>query len=295
MENSRPPFDARVTPARPDLAAAGLRGTVEAEAFVEPEAFRVIVPSLAMRRTRDATAALETELLFGERLDVYEIRDGWAWGQASRDGYVGYIPVEALARFERAPTHRVAALRTFLYPGPGIKTTPLGFLPFGAAVHVEAVAERFAKTDAGFVFADHLQTLDAPPEADPVAVAERFLGIPYLWGGKSSLGIDCSGLVQTACLACGIPAPRDSDMQEQALGERIAIPNEPAHYRRGDLLFWPGHVALCRGDGTMVHATAFSMSVMIEDIGPALERIAGQGHPLRTARRLPQARDPRET
>lgn len=298
MNTRTPFFDPRVTPVREDIAAACLRGKVASGTFVEPTRFQVQASSVPMRRARDASLGYETELVHGERIDVYELKDGWAWGQAVRDGYVGYVESaallpesllpESLAPESLAPTHRVLALRSFLYPGPGIKTAPLGFLPYGAEIRVEAFDERFARTAAGHVFAAHLAPLD-DYAADPVQEAERFLGTPYLWGGKTSLGIDCSGLVQSACHACGIAASRDSDMQEKALGAPLAIPNDPRHFARGDLLFWRGHVALCQGEGRMIHATAFSMSVISEEMAPALERIAGQGHPLRTARRLPKA------
>jgi len=279
--------DRRLTPAREDLAAAHLRGRVEAPRYVEAARYGIATPSVPLRRGRDATLGYETELLHGEAIDIYEIVDGWAWGQAVRDGYVGFLPAAALGPM-RAATHRVNALRTFLYPGPSIRATPLAFLPLGATVSVEATEDRFVRTPEGWLFAEHLQPLDIPA-TDPVAEAERFLGVPYLWGGKTSLGIDCSGLVQTASQACGIAAPRDSDMQENALGTALAIANDPQNYQRGDLLFWPGHVALCQGGGRMVHATGYTMSVISEEIGPALDRIMGQGAPLRTARRLPKA------
>lgn len=280
-------FDRRLTPARDDLAAEHLRGTVEAARYVPATRFRIAAPSVPLRRGRDANLGYDTELLHGEEIDIYEIVDGWAWGQALLDGYVGYLPAAALGPTGTS-THRVSALRSFLYPGAGIKTTPLGFLPLGATVTVEETEGTFARTPEGYLFAAHLQPLDVTA-ADPVAEAERFLGIPYLWGGKTSLGIDCSGLVQTASHAAGIAAPRDSDMQEKTLGAPLAIPNDPQNYQRGDLLFWPGHVALCQGDGRMIHATGYTMSVISEEIAPALERIAGQGAPLRTARRLTKA------
>lgn len=278
-------LDPRLTAARPDLAAKALRGTINAARYAEAAPRRVVEPAVALRKAPESGRSLETELVFGEIFDVYEFHGGWAWGQARRDGYVGYVPEKALSSSIPAATHRVAALRGFLYPGPGIKTTPLGHLPFGAEVAVEGDEGDYARTAEGYVFSAHLEPLESRA-ADPVAVAERFIGIPYLWGGKSSLGLDCSALVQTACHACGIPAQRDSDMQEKTLGARIEIPNDPAHFRRGDLLFWPGHVAMARGDGTMIHATAFSMTVIVEPLAGALARIEAQGTPLRTARRL---------
>lgn len=280
-----PDYDPRLTAARPDLAAEALRGTISAARYARAAPRRVIEPAVALRKMPEAARALETELVFGEIFDVYEFRGGWAWGQARRDGYVGYVPEKALSSSLPEATHRVSALRGFLYPGPGIKTTPLGHLPFGAEIAAEAEEGNFSRTSEGFIFSGHLAPLDVRA-ADPITVAETFLGVPYLWGGKSSLGLDCSALVQTACHACGIAALRDSDMQEKTLGARIEIPNDPAHFRRGDLLFWPGHVAMARGDGTMIHATAFSMSVIVEPLADALARIEAQGTPLRTARRL---------
>lgn len=285
MNSPAEPFDRRVTPARGDLAAAHLQGSVDAERYVEAVRYRVVAATVPLRRARDAALGYETELIHGEHFDAYEVRDGWAWGQAVRDGYVGYLPEAALGPGDLVPTHRVSALRSFLYPMAGIKVTPTGFLPYGAMVTVEEADGRFVRTRAGYLFAEHLVPIDWKA-SDLVSEAERFMGIPYLWGGKSSFGIDCSGLVQTACHAAGFAAPRDSDMQEAALGRAIAIPNDPAHFRRGDLLFWPGHVAMAQGGGRAIHATAFSMSVISEDISQVLARIEGLGHPLRTMRRL---------
>ncbi len=208
-------------------------------------------------------------------IDLYGSNGDWAWGQARRDGYVGYLPRAALGPCDPAPTHRIRDIRAFLYPGPSIKATPLGHLPFAAEVLVVAQHERFVETPIGFVFADHLELLDTL-ETDPVAVAERLIGIPYLWGGKSSLGLDCSALVQTACHACGISALRDSDMQEKTLGRAINIPDDPALFERGDLLFWPGHVAMAQGDGQLLHATGAFMKVVSEPLAGALARIAGR-------------------
>lgn len=279
-----PPFDHRLTPARPDLAALSLKGQVEAARFVAPVPMQVGLAVVPLRKAPDVALGYETELLPGEAVDVYETHDGWAWLQAKRDGYVGYAPEAALVRDPTGPTHRVSALRTFLYPEPSIKLPPLGLLPYGAELAVTGEEGKFARIAGGYLFAAHLAPLDARA-ADPVAEAERFLGTPYLWGGKSSLGLDCSALAQTAFRAAGIAIPRDSDMQEKSFGTKIAIPNDPAHFRRGDLLFWKGHVAIAQGDGQMIHATAYSMSVISERIGPALERIAAGGDTLRTVRR----------
>ncbi len=283
-------LDPRLTPVRPDLAARHLEGRVVAERFVDGTPARIVEGLAPLRRAPRPDAGLDTEALFGERLTVYDEDDeGWAWVQLARDGYVGWIPSNAYLKGEGArPTHKVAALRTFLYHGPSIKLPPLGWASFGARVAVvretEANGRRFAVTSEGrAIVANHLVPVDAL-ERDPVAVAERFLGTPYLWGGRSSLGLDCSGLVQTALEACGIAAPRDADQQEAALGESVDL--DPRAWRRGDLMFWPGHVALVRDETTFLHANAFMMAVGIERIDEGLARIEASGSPLRAVRRV---------
>jgi cell wall-associated NlpC family hydrolase len=182
------------------------------------------------------------------------------------------------------PTHKVTALRTFVFPGPSIKLPPLEALPFGARLAIARSEEPFALTAAGgYIPARHLVPI-AAKETDFVAVAERFLGAPYLWGGKSALGIDCSGLVQVALSACGIVCPRDSDMQERALGSLIEL--TAGDVRRGDLLFWQGHVAIARDAMTLVHANAFHMAVASEPVTEALSRIAAAGGAFHGVRRL---------
>lgn len=276
-------LDPRITPARPDLAWEGVRDQVAAPRYVAGELRRVTIPVAPLRRHPAGDAPLDTEALLGESVRVLEEDgEGWAWVQLLADGYVGYLAAEALAPLGAAPTHTVAALRTFLFPGPDIKLPPLAALPFGARVSVTGARDRFLVTSEGFLFAGHLAPIDRS-ETDPVEVAARFLGTPYLWGGRSSLGLDCSGLVQTALAACGIAAPRDSDMQERALGAPAALDGP---FRRGDLLFWPGHVALAEDDGTLLHANAFHMAVARELLGPALARIAAAGTALRSVRRL---------
>ena len=278
-------LDSRRHAFRPDLAASKLRGKVDAKRFVDSQAFQICVPAIAMKRTPDAVIGYETELLHEEVIDVYERRDGWVWGQARRDGYVGYVPECALSPLGAAPTHRVTALRSFIYPSPSIKATPLTYLPYGVEISVIAEQEDFVETALGWLYARHLVPCTSFAD-DPVTEAEKFLGIPYLWGGKSSLGLDCSGLVQSVCFTCGIFSPRDSDMQEAELGDAITMPDNPADLPRGHLLFWPGHVALTQGAGRMIHANAFHMCVTSEDMTPALQRISLKSQPLRHVRRL---------
>jgi hypothetical protein len=281
---AKPARDPRLTPARPDLAAASLRGEVPSVRFAEGTPCHIRAPLAGLRRAPDAKA-LETELLHGEGFVLLDLAGGLAWGQAMRDGYVGFISADALSEGEARPTHRVIVLKTFVYPAPSIKTLPISALPMNAELRVSGDEGEFARIEDGFVFRAHLGNLSDVAQ-DPVAIAEAFLGLPYLWGGTSSFGLDCSGMVVNACRACGIFAPRDSDLQEEALGEPVATPAKGADYRRGDLLFWPGHVALAQGGGLMVHANARDMRVASEAIDAALVRLAGGGIPLRSVRSL---------
>jgi len=278
-------FDPRVTPARPDLAAKALEGKVKAARYVEGAPREVIEPQAPLRAEPRPDAALLTEALKGERVTVYDGNgEGWAWGQLASDGYVGWLPENALAQPGPAPTHKVAALRTLAFPGPSIKMPPLEALPLGARLAIARTEERMAVTHtAGYVPAAHLAPLDRN-ETDFVAVAERFLGTPYLWGGKTALGLDCSGLVQVALTACGMSCPRDSDMQEQALGTAAAA--DPSALRRGDLIFWKGHVAIARDATTLLHANAHHMAVAIEPIAEAVARIRKAGLDIASIRRI---------
>jgi cell wall-associated NlpC family hydrolase len=279
-------FDPRVTPARSELAAKYLEGRVAAERFVEGVMQAVAEPQAPLRRSPSPDAPLDTEALKGERVTVYETTaEGWVWGQLETDGYVGWLPSNALRAPGPPPTHKVAALRTLVFPGPSIKLPPIETLSFGCRLAVARIEEPFAvMASGGYVPARHLAPLSSK-ETDIVSVAEKFLGTPYLWGGKTSLGLDCSGLVQIAATACGIACPRDSDMQEQALGAPVGV-NDLSNLRRGDLAFWKGHVAMVRDAAAFIHANAFHMAVAIEPIGEALDRIRAAGCELMSVRRL---------
>jgi cell wall-associated NlpC family hydrolase len=275
-------LDPRVTPARPDLAAGHLRGKVEARRFVEGTLQEVIVGIVPIRKFPAHDAPLLTEALYGERITIYETdEEGWAWGQLKSDGYVGYLPAAALLAPKGQPTHKVGTLRTFMFPGPSIKLPPMEALPLGARVAVTRQEESFSITlGGGYLPKRHLVPL-AVNEIDFVAVAERFIGTPYLWGGKSSLGLDCSGLTQIAMTACGLACPRDSDMQEAAIGSPVSL----AELRRGDLVFWKGHVAIARSASSLVHANAFHMAVAIEPVAEAIARIGTSGSEVTSVRR----------
>jgi cell wall-associated NlpC family hydrolase len=279
-----PAFDPRVTPARADLAAKHLEGKVKAARYVEGHLYEVIDPQAPLRREPRPDAPLETEALKGERVTIYDANgEGWAWGQLAADGYVGWLPDNALAPAGAAPTQKVTALRTLAFPGPSIKLPPLEAPPLGARLAIARIEDRMAVTLSGaYVPAAHLAPLDRN-ETDFVAVAERFLGTPYLWGGKTVLGLDCSGLVQVALTACGVACPRDSDMQEAALGTAVSV--DPSTLKRGDLVFWKGHVAIVRDRGSLLHANAYHMAVAIEPIAEAAARIRNAGSEITSIRR----------
>ena len=278
--------DPRLTPARPDLAAKYLEGRIEAARFVIGEEFEISDAIAPLRNGPASDAMLATQALKGERVTIYDRNgEGWAWGQLRSDGYIGWLPDRALAKPAAAPTHKITALTTFAFPGPSIKLSPVDTLVMGAMVTVVREDGPFAVTrDGWYLPRQHVGSIDRHAE-DFVAVAERFAGTPYLWGGKSSLGIDCSGLVQVSLNAAGIGCPRDSDMQQDGLGRILGLA-ESGKLQRGDLIFWKGHVAIVRDADSIVHANAHHMATVIENTRDAIARIKAAGSEIAAIKRL---------
>lgn len=258
---------------REGLAAESMRGQVVALRYVTGEICQVTVPALPLRREPRFDATLDTEALFGETLTLFDESEGWAWVQLARDGYVGYMPSEGLGSAIATPTHRVAVLRTYVYPSPDIKTPPLALLSLNSLLPVAGEEGRFlALKSGGFVIAEHTRTLDEHA-GDFVDVALAFRGTPYLWGGRTSLGVDCSGLVQLASEAAGLACPRDADMQAKEVGRQLDWQASGA-LTRGDLVFWEGHVGIMTSPRDIVHASAYQMVVVGEPLAEAQDRIA---------------------
>lgn len=265
--------DRRLAPANGRVAHVSLQGQVRADRFVTGDWARVTAPLADLLMRPDGPR--DRQVLHGDRLLVLERREGFGFVQAEKDGFCGYVAVGALGP-DWSATHFISAPASHLYTEPNLKRPEAGSLSLGAKIAVTARHGRFAETATGhFLPEQHLRPVDQP-FTDPVEVAALFLGTPYLWGGNSRAGLDCSGLVQAALLACGIPCPGDSDLQWASTGTRLPDGTAP---RRGDLLFWPGHVALAVDGATMIHANGHRMAVTLEGIDEAVARIdaAGEG------------------
>ena len=278
-------LDARFHAYRPDLADLKLSGQVEASTFVAGVPAQIGSPIATLHRMPAADSMQITQALMGETCVAFERKNGWAWVQLGNDGYVGYVLEQELSHVLVQITHRVCVPSTFLYQKPNIKTQPAISFPMNAALGVKGFDGDFAEiASSGFIFAAHIVAANAR-EHDFVAVAEKYLNVPYLWGGKSSHGIDCSGLVQLALEACGTRSPRDSDMQEEQLGMRLMV-NDLDGLKRGDLVFWDGHVGIMRDSENLLHANGHHMSTVLEPLKSAVARIAAKGHPITSIKRL---------
>jgi hypothetical protein len=267
-------LDPRLTAMRDGVASRALEGVEPADVYLDPRPMVCAVPAAGIHRAGDAGSEQMDQLLFGERFDLLEEEaGGWVWGQARRDGYIGFVAAAHLTPVGPEPTHRIAAIRTYAFAEPSIKSRALGCYSINALVTVEAEEGRLRKVaGSGWVPAEHLGPVGVF-ETDHAAVAERFVGAPYLWGGRESIGLDCSGLVQQALFACGRACPRDADLQEQ-MGEAIERPA----FGRGDLVFWKGHVAIGLDGTRIVHANGHHMMTVIEPLDQAIARIKASGY-----------------
>ena len=302
MSYSSTPLDRRRNAYRTDLADIRLQGRVGSARFVEGQPMQVRHDSATMRKEPNAALGLENEALFGEMVLVFEQTDRWAWCQLVRDDYVGYIPIAALAADVLTPTHRVKATGTFVYPEPNIKRAPTTLLSLNARVTVKNVSadDRFVElATGGFVYSRHVCTTEMFAR-DFVDVAEQFVYAPYLWGGRTRLGLDCSGLVQLALEAADVPCPRDSDMAAAELGETVLVPADLDGLRRGDLIYWPGHCGIMIDAVMLLHANGHHMSTVIEPLSQVVRRIrkvdggnTASGREITTIRRLPDYKSAR--
>lgn len=274
-------FDARITPFRGDLAALSLRGQVQAARYVAPQTMHVVTAVAPMRAAPAADATQVSEALLGETVHLFDQSGDWAWVQHGGDGYIGYISRSALAEGPPpVPTHQVAVVRAPLFAGPSLKTPTVTVLSLTSHVQVVEEQGRYGRlAGGGWVFMPCLLPIDAPPAAEPLAVALGFLETPYLWGGRSGHGIDCSGLAQIVFARCGVALPRDSDQQQAALSQAWAVSASAP----GDLLYFPGHVAMVADEARVLHATAHTMRVCLE---PLAALVARAGPPLLTCRPL---------
>jgi cell wall-associated NlpC family hydrolase len=271
--------DKRVTPARADLAAAHLKGQVDAPRYAEGETFSIGMGRAALRVRPSDDAAQDSELLFGESFTVYDRAAGWAWGQAANDLYVGYVRESVLMRPFKAEA-KVTALMAPVFAAADLKTPVRELLPMNASVPVKTRDGDYVQiAEGGWLHRRHLEPL---ADKDFVAVAERFLGVAYVWGGKTVAGLDCSGLIQTALQATGKAAPRDTDMMERSLGHVVAL----SQVQRGDLVFWKGHMGVMLDETRLLHANAFHMAVVSEPVTEAIARIELAGYPISGIKRL---------
>lgn len=269
-------LDPRLNAFRPDLADATLSGSVNADSFVSPTRARVVRRAAIVRKNPSLQIPRETELLLGEQVNVFEVKNGWAWVQSCTDQYVGYIAAEDLGDSSPAPTHYVVSITSPIHPEPKLKTLPIGLLGFRDQVCVVDQTDKWSMTSEGYwLYTAHLREASALEghSCDPATTALRFLEVPYLWGGRNGQGVDCSSLVQFALMEAGLPCPRDSDQQERQLGNPVPhLPYERS-LKRNDLVFWPGHVGMMVDDTRLIHANATDMAVRLWDLKDVEEHI----------------------
>lgn len=286
MTQERDHFDRRMTPFQNGVTDQSHEGVLRARSYVAGEILSCHDAAAPILAQPEAHAEQLDQLLLGERFKVIERKHDYYWGQALRDGYVGYVPVSAFREGWYLPTHYVSTLRTYMFAAPNLKSSILSALSLNALANVTQYENGFAYVnETGWVFTDHLSAFDSFAD-DFVSVAEAYINAPYQWGGRESIGLDCSGLLQQALYAAGQGCPRDSDMQAK-MGTELDIGPDLSGLTRGDLVFWKGHVAIMVDDTNIIHANAHHMKVAVEPLLDAITRIekAGVGGPT-TFRRL---------
>ncbi len=278
-------LDKRLHAYRSDLANENLREKIIAQKYVTGHTMEIIVPVTPLHREPSNFGMQVTQAIFGEKITAFDVAGDWIWCQLQKDGYVGYIPSSVASPQLTEATHRVSVAKTFMYPEANIKSQPAVPAYLNARLEVIDTDGTFSKISNGsLVYSRHLEKLSEPAR-DFVEVAEKFLDVPYYWGGKTSEGLDCSGLVQSSLEACGIPALRDTDMQEHQLGRSLLI-NDLDGLQRGDLVFWDGHVGIMCDAVTLLHANGFHMMTVKEPLAEAIQRIMPPGGPVSSIKRF---------
>lgn len=271
-------LDRRLHAYRPDLADIRLQGTVEAGRFVTAQPRIVTAAVLDLHDDPDTSSTIGTQALLGERVNVFDEAEGLAWVQLEDDRYVGYVKTDGLGSPAQSPSHVVTVPRSFVYAEADLRSPVKMACSMGSRLTpIETKTTRGTDycviKEGGAVIAAHIAPL---PHAAPdyVSIAAQFLQTPYLWGGTSGFGLDCSGLVRLAMAMCGRIVPRDTDMQAAGLGEEIDPGEDYAGLQRGDLVFWKGHVAIAEDNQMAIHASGHAMQVVREPIRDAIDRIA---------------------
>ena len=268
-------LDPRVNAFRPNLADLSLKAFVQADDYVEPAIHQCILGVVPVYKEPNDKTPRVTEIRYGEFVDVFEEReDGYIWLQNRNDRYVGYIRGEgALNVSIAALMNRVCALHSFVYAEPDIKSPVIDRLTLGSFVSLDGeVGDFYPMASGGYIFKKHVAPTDEAQTQDYVFTAGQLLNVPYLWGGRTTLGIDCSGLVQLALDMAGIDCPRDSDQQRELFGHPLPCHWRDIVWKRGDLVFFKDHVGIMTGHEHMIHANAHAMQVTVEPLRDVVAR-----------------------